>query len=157
MLHGLIRDPSTTEPLRCHPTWRLVLAWLGSIPPDIALGRVNIYHETIFAIVQSYDTLDRDRCRFESHREHVDLQYTISGAEIIDWAPRSMLQPDGDFSIEKDVGFWQPPAEPVTGLIQRPGCFAVFYPEDAHRPKVRIAASEPIRKLVVKIPVRLLE
>ena len=137
MLHGILTDPTTCEPLALHPTWRLALAWLKSLPGDIPIGRHNLLGESMFALVQEYETLPEDQCRFESHREHVDLQYTISGRERIDWAPRSCLQPDGAFEVEKDYGFWLPPPGPVTSLLNSRGRFAIFHPEDAHRPKVR--------------------
>ena len=156
MIHGSLHAPTTCEPLRLHPAWRLALAWLKGMPAEIPLGTHYLHGESIFAMVQEYDTLPADQCRFESHREHVDLQYTIAGREIIEWAPRGTLRPDGDFSVERDVGFWLPPEGPSTALVQVPGHFAVFYPEDAHRPKVRIPGHPHVRKLVIKVPVRLL-
>lgn len=156
MLHGFLDDPSTSEPLRMNPTWRLALSWLASIPSDIAVGRYNLYGQSMFALVQEYQTQPREQCRFESHREHVDLQFTLSGIESIDWCPRSQLKPDGDFSLDHDVGFWLPPTEPVTSLVQSPRRFAVFYPEDAHRPKVNTTTPEKVRKLVIKVPVKML-
>ena len=95
-------------------------------------------------------------CRFESHREHVDLQFTLTGVESIDWIPRSTLKQDGEFNLDHDVGFWLPPSEPVTTLIQFPRRFAVFYPEDAHRPKGRVPGTEKVRKLVIKVSVKML-
>ena len=154
MIHGHLDLQSTTEPLAIHPVWQRMLVWLRSLGKELPLGRVDI-EPGIFALVQRYTTQPREACRFESHRENVDLQYTFTGTEIIDWAPREQLQPDGPFSVEKDVGFWLSPQGPVTGLVQGPRHFAVFYPEDAHRPKVQyLPPGESVLKLVIKIPVQ---
>lgn len=136
-----------------HPVWRRALDWLRILPPDLALGTYELIGRDMFASVQEYETLDRAAARFESHREHVDLQYTISGTEAIDWCPRSELQPDGPF--ENDVQFWLPPVTPLATLVNSPGRFAIFYPGDAHRPKVRVGAGR-VRKLVIKIHLKLL-
>ncbi len=153
MLHGFLADPGTYDPLPTHPTWNRALEWLRVLPADIALGHYELAGPEMFASVQEYDTVDRAVARFESHREHVDLQYTIRGTEGIDWCPRSELEPTGPFA--NDVQFWLPPPAPWVTLVQSPGRFAVFYPSDAHRPKVSLGFG-PVRKLVIKIPLKLL-
>ena len=156
MLHAALHEPGTFEPWLVHPTWRRAIDWLRAMPSSIPLGIHEILGRDMFASVQEYETIPRAEARFESHRQHVDLQYTLEGAEIIDWAPRHTLQPDGEFDVEKDFGFWLPPAEPVTALLNAPGRFAIFFPADAHRPKVRAAGTDKVRKLVIKIRMELL-
>ena len=153
MLHGFLADPGTYDELLVHPTWARALEWLRVLPADIALGKHEIIGEDMFAAVQEYDPVDREAARFESHREHVDLQYTISGTEGIDWCPRIGLEPDGAFA--NDVQFWLPPTASFVTLIQSPGRFSVFYPSDAHRPKVDVGGGR-VRKLVIKVNLKLL-
>ena len=153
MLHGFLADPGTYNTLLVHPVWGRALEWLRVLPADIALGKHAIIGEDMYATVQEYDTVAREAARFESHREHVDLQYTISGTEGIDWCPRGELEPDGPFA--NDVQFWLPPATPLVTLIQSPGRFSVFYPSDAHRPKVDVGGGR-VRKLVIKVHLKLL-
>lgn len=153
MLHASLSDPGTYESLLVHPVWRQALGWLRALPADIPTGKHEILGKEMFASVMEYDTVSRDAARFESHREHVDLQYAISGTEGIDWCPRAELVPDGPFG--DDVQFWLPPATPITTLESSPGRFSVFYPSDAHRPKVRIQ-SVHVRKLVIKVHLKLL-
>lgn len=153
MLHASLHEPDSYEPFLGHPTWRRALDWLRALPSDIALGRHDILGPEMFASVQEYDTVDRTSGRFESHREHVDLQYTLAGVEGIDWCPRSELLPDGPFA--DDVQFWLPPTTRFATIVNSPGRFAIFYPGDAHRPKVD-AGPSPVRKLVIKVHLRLL-
>lgn len=153
MLHASLADPGTFETMLVHPVWSTAIGWLRALPTDIPTGKHEIIGKDMFASVMEYDTVPREAARFESHREHVDLQYTIGGTEGIDWCPRRELQPDGPFA--DDVQFWNPPAGPFTTIIACPGRFCVFYPDDAHRPKVRIVPGH-VRKLVIKVHTRLL-
>jgi YhcH/YjgK/YiaL family protein len=153
MLHAALHEPDSYEPLLRHPIWQRALGWLRALPTDLALGRHEILGPDMFASVQEYDTVDRAVARFESHREHVDLQYTLVGEEGIDWCPRSELQPNGPFA--NDVQFWLPPTTPFATLVNSPGRFAIFYPGDAHRPKVNVGPV-PVRKLVIKVHLNLL-
>lgn len=153
MLHGSLAEPGTYDTLLVHPAWRRALGWLRALPADISLGRHEIIGQDMFASVQEYETVERAAARFESHREHVDLQYTICGLDGIDWCPRGELEPDGPFA--NDVQFWLPPAAPVTTLVNSPGRFAIFYPSDAHRPKVNVGGGH-VRKLVIKVHLKLL-
>lgn len=153
MVHASLDSPGSYQSVICHPTWERALDWLRAMPVDIAVGKHEIVGQEMFASVMEYETVPREEARFESHREHVDLQYTIEGTEGIDWCPRDELRPDGPFG--NDVQFWLPPTAPLTTLVSCPGRFSVFFPEDAHRPQVRITSSR-VRKLVIKVNVKLL-
>ena len=58
--------------------------------PDIHLlsdGRVEIDGDRVFALVQRYETVMTDAPRFEYHRKYIDIQYIVSGEEVIGWVP----------------------------------------------------------------------
>ena len=151
MLHATLNDPGTWMTLLGHhQVWLRSLDWLQKLTPETPLGTYEISGAKWFAMVQTYETLQRDSCRFESHEEHIDIQYTISGSEVIDWVDRGMLQADGVFA--NDVQFWLPPLNGAySSLLQSPGRLAIFLPSDAHRPKVNNPQNVNIRKVVIKI------
>jgi biofilm protein TabA len=151
MLHASLHDSDTWKPfLNGHRVWYRSLEWLKALTPETPLGTYHIDGPKWYASVQTYDTIDRAVARFESHEEYIDIQYTIVGSEVIDWIDRSQLQPDGPFA--NDVQFWLPPDETrVTRLTQEAGRFSIFFPADAHRPKVRDPRFPAVRKVVVKI------
>ena len=155
MLHGTLTVPDTYGPLDAHPVWRQALDWVRALPSEAPLGEVELQGRDMFVSLQEYPTRARHEARFESHRTYVDLQFTLSGGEAIDWIPRETLQPDGPFT--GDVQFWLPPPEPFTVLALTAGRFAIFFPADAHRPQVRLTGYERVRKGVIKIHRRLLE
>ncbi len=95
-----------------------------------------------------------DEAPFEAHREFIDVQMTLDGAERIGWARRDALVPADLYDAEKDIQFFR--GEGLS-LDCTSGMFAVFFPEDAHQPCVAPERPEKIRKVVVKIHKSLLK
>ncbi|MGC8341186.1 YhcH/YjgK/YiaL family protein [Pantoea ananatis] len=88
----------------------------------------------------------------EAHRLHIDVQYLVTGEEVIGVATQPV-----DFAVhqpydpERDIIFYQHvPHETQVRML--PGTFAVFFPQDIHRPNCAVGTPGPIRKVVVKIP-----
>ena len=148
MIHGYLPAPGTYVGLERHPVWKAALDWLRAMPSNIAVGEYELRGREQYVSVQEYRTLRAAEARFESHERYVDLQYTLLGAEAIDWLPRSELLPDGPFA--NDVQFWLPPTGPLSQLVQTTGRFSIFYPDDAHRPKISVPGFPTVRKLVIK-------
>ena len=115
-------------------------------------GRYEIKGNDIYALVQSYRTDDRETKKLEGHKKHIDIQYIVSGKELIEWAPVSVLEVMEPYSVEKDVVFYHN-SECMSQLVLTPGMFAVFYPYDAHRPGCLLDKPEPVRKIVVKVKI----
>jgi YhcH/YjgK/YiaL family protein len=103
-----------------------------------------------YVLVQQYDTKPLAGARFEAHRRFIDIQYIASGAELIYYANLEALQAD-DYQPEKD---YQGLDGSGSALAMRAGDFAIFFPQDAHLPaRMTAAGPEPVKKVVVKIPV----
>lgn len=149
MIHGSIHERSLQVPVSNGEPWDGIFQWLLETAPDVELGRYELFGSHITATVMQYNTVPRAEARIESHQEFIDVQYTLEGEEFIDWHSRSTLIPDGPFEL--DVQFWRPPAFPGTTLLQAAGRFAVFFPADAHRPRIQVDQSGTIRKVVVKL------
>jgi YhcH/YjgK/YiaL family protein len=114
-------------------------------------GKHEIDGDEIYALIMSYDTEPEGARSFEAHRKHLDVQYLLSGREVIYWAPIEQLTPAGEYSQEKDILFLY--GEPRARLQLTPGSFAVFYPEDAHKPNCAWEDPQQVRKAVVKVRV----
>src|SRR5688572_28622405 len=149
MLLGHIDHPETHQHFLTHPVWQKALDWLkeNSNKPD---GEYEIEGRDLFAIVQTIEPQPRDKCIFEAHRNYIDLQYCISGGELIEWAPVETLTPKGEFLTEKDYGHYLAPAS-ATSLTLAPGTFGIFFPHDAHMPKISDGIHPTTKKVVVKI------
>lgn len=155
MIFGYRNDPHRNL-LLPGPVWAEVWQWIDRKASQIPDGIYPLRGDDLFVNVHGYTTLPPTEARFESHRRYVDLQYMIEGQEYIDCHPTGPLSADGSYDEDKDLLFHRP-AQPQISLPMTPGAFAVFYPEDAHRPKVHMDTPAPLRKLVVKIALPLLQ
>lgn len=105
------------------------------------------------ASVQRYTTSPAAELDFETHIDYFDVQYVVSGKEIISVVNAEGLVTKVPYDKGNDIEFYHEPA--FSGAVyMRPGDYVVLTPEDAHKP--RCAAGEPItvNKIVVKVPVK---
>ena len=92
--------------------------------------------------------------RFESHRDHIDIQVVLAGPERMQWARTADLTVDQPFTAEADIAFYATPERIAGEAVLHPDELAIFFPEDAHRPCCDPGAdSVAFRKLVFKVPV----
>ena len=86
--------------------------------------------------VDEYTPKPPEDCRFESHKHFIDIQYLISGEELIYTANISSLTPATEYDETHDVILYQDAANAQTVHLKA-GEFHVFYPQDAHKASVR--------------------
>ena len=101
-------------------------------------------------LVQKVTTKAWETSQLEAHREFLDIQYIISGKEMVGWAPLDTLTPADEFNTQKDKGMYTGDSTPVA--IKEGYCYVV-YPEDAHAPSVHIGEGGEVVKLVIKLKV----
>lgn len=127
-----------------------LFAWLAACRDVAPETKVEFLGDKLFARVLRQQTAPRDACRWETHREYVDLQYGLGGGEIIDWSPVAKLTPAVPHDDAKDVQFYEPAAQDVV-MPMGDGLFVFLFPADAHRPLVSDGRNREIHKVVVKI------
>ena len=125
------------------------LEFAANFDPETPDGKIEIDGANMYAVLNTYNTSPAEDLSFEAHRKHIDLQVLLSGVEDIDVSQDTddmeIIQP---YSDESDTALYDTP-ENWSTVVLSPGSFAVFYPDDAHRPGVGDGSS--VRKLVVKI------
>lgn len=119
---------------------------------NLKTGRININGNNVYALMQNYKTENIDSKNFESHIEYIDLQLVIKGREIIIWENISELTKSVEYNKERDVMFYKYENNGIK-LIMAENCFAIFYPQDAHLPKVIYENIMGVFKIVVKIKI----
>jgi YhcH/YjgK/YiaL family protein len=132
--------------------WDKALEWLSQTDlKDIAPGKYHIDGDDVYASVAESPTKDQDEVKWEAHRKYADIQYVISGKEKMGVAPVSAAIPTGDFDEQKDLGFFTVPEEHCTYYTATSAQFFIFFPDDAHRPGIRITGCDRNKKVVVKV------
>ncbi|MFW5883643.1 MAG: YhcH/YjgK/YiaL family protein [Verrucomicrobiota bacterium] len=155
MLYGKLDDLENYAALIAHPIWRRAFTWIQEMPAQPECKIHELDGERLFVNVMRYETVPVEEARFESHRRYIDLQYTIEGGEQIELAHSDSLQPDGAYDAERDLQFYLP--APATSRVDKQaGWFSIYFPQDAHRPKLADGRHDAIYKLVVKIDLGLL-
>ncbi len=131
------------------PSFAAALRYLAAF----ALGTPDGRHEVgdrVFALVQRYDTAPGAEKRFEAHRRQADVQFVATGRERILHASASALEVETPYDDAADVLFFRDPAA-SSSLLLGAGAFAIFFPDDAHKPGCMAGGREPVTKVVVKV------
>ena len=116
-------------------------------------GRVEIDGDRVFALVQRYETMMTDAPKFEFHQKYIDVQFIVSGEEVIGWAPVARMTITDAYDENKDICFGTVAKGTWTPVHLQAGQLAVLWPEDGHAPKLASNASLPVMKIVVKVAV----
>lgn len=158
MLNGIIGDPTSTLLRASHPVWQTSFAWIERYAFSQPHGIYDLGQPGWFVNLHSYVTVPEAGCRWENHEATVDLQFAIQGEELIEWSDLASLSGAGEYSVEKDVRFYASASATLGKLRLCPRQYSIFFPGEAHRPKIQIGdQGTELLKLVVKIPFHLLE
>ncbi len=119
---------------------------------DLPDGRYEIDGDKVYALVQSYLTLPIDEnAKYEAHRKYLDVQYIAAGVEMMGWTPLENMRITKEYQSEKDVCLGTCPADLATLTRVGAGVAAIFFPQDAHAPKLACGAPAQVKKIVVKV------
>ena len=137
------------------PNMRKALEYLKNVQPAaLQPGTVEIDGKNVYAMIQVYATnLPAAEVRLEAHRNYIEIQYVAAGEEAMGWAHIDALQNPTAYNPEKDVWYGTLPVSGMTLVQVMAGQAAVFFPEDAHAPKLAVAAPSNVLKIVVKVRV----
>ena len=83
----------------------------------------------------------------ESHFKHIDVQYIISGSELIGLATKTTQKPVKE-DKENDYALYD---DEFTFTVFEQGMFGIFFPDDLHLPCIQVNEPEKVKKVVVKI------
>lgn len=121
---------------------------------DVADEKFVIDEDKIFGFVTTVETEEVSARRPESHKRHIDIQFLMEGREKIGYIRKNDdLKVVSDLLEEKDNCFYDGSIDGEVFLDLKPGDFAVFFPDDVHRPQCVASESNTIRKAVIKIRV----
>jgi YhcH/YjgK/YiaL family protein len=117
---------------------------------DIKPGKYPIDGDNVFASVTYAPSKEFEHSAWESHRRYIDLQYVIKGKEKIGIAPLSEATVIKPYNETKDGANYDAAGK---YYIATPKEFFLFFPGDVHRPNIKVAGYDTVKKLVIKIRV----
>ncbi len=138
-----------------HPEFLRAFRIILQTPKDEPGGATEF--DGIKRMVQSYTTRPASEKRMEAHEKYIDIQYVESGEEKFFFGDKSQFKVTEPYNAEKDVEFYdsadfEKSATAEVSML-RAGEFAVFFPDDAHKPSLHTTGEHNVRKILLKIPV----
>ncbi|BCU53539.1 YhcH/YjgK/YiaL family protein [Enterobacter kobei] len=149
MLFGHIAQPN---PCRLPAAIETALEFLRTtdfraLPP----GVVEIDGKNIYAQIIDLTTRPEEEIRPEVHRQYLDIQFLAWGEEKIGLAIDTGNNVISESLLtERDIIFYHD-SQNEFFFDMVPGSYAIFFPQDVHRPGCNKLRSTPIRKIVVKV------
>ncbi len=128
-------------------------AFLEQLPANAAEGRHAIDGDAVYAMVQRYRTRPVAEMQLEAHRRYIDIQYLLSGREVIHWAALAGLaEPRKPYDAATDAALYATTPD-MTPVQLQAGQFAILFPDDAHAPCCAWGDPAEVLKVVVKVEV----
>lgn len=118
----------------------------GKTAADCGFGSKG---DDIFAFYTTYEN-EKNPPVFEVHKNYIDIQYIVSGKEMFGWKTKPDF-PEELYNPEKDCALFS--EDDYGSFTLGAGEFAIFYPTDAHAPKMKNVGGGKIEKIVVKVKV----
>lgn len=113
-------------------------------------GKYFVEGEALFAIVQEYETKSDADAKLEAHKKYIDVQYVVSGEELIGLSSLQGQAPCKEYDAENDYALYD---EPCSFIKLSKGQFAILFPQDLHKPGIKISTPEKVKKVVMKVAV----
>lgn len=116
-------------------------------------GKKIVVDDDFYYMVQCYNTKEEANCKLESHRKYVDIQYMVEGKEAFNIIDISRVKQTCEYNQEKDIVFYELPKEMAKFTLSS-GNYITLYPNDAHRPGMKIGESKEVLKVVGKVKIK---
>ncbi len=127
--------------------WDAAFAFLRDHDLDtMKPGRYPIIGEQVFATISEAPSHKKEEVKWESHRDYIDLHYIIKGKEMIgvaDTSTATIIKPYTPDVINYTAG--------GKYYTAGQGEFFLFFPNDAHRPTIKVEGYDVVKKIVIKI------
>ena len=111
-----------------------------------------VLDENCFVLEQAYITKDKKDCLYESHKKYIDIQYMFEGDEIMEVENINNLEISKEYDVTLDYAKYLQ-SKKSSSLLIKENEMAIFYPNDAHMPCMKIDENKKIIKVVFKIAV----
>jgi len=155
-LHGLALQPHESvnkeefaRQYKAHTAWwDTAFLFLKSHDlVNLPNGKYLLAGDSVYVAVTEGPLKEFDQTKWEGHRKYIDVQYVARGKEKIGVAPVASATVVNPYNAEKDVANFTAGGK---FYIAEPSHFFIFFPQDAHRPSIKVDDGTE-KKIVVKV------
>jgi YhcH/YjgK/YiaL family protein len=111
-------------------------------------GRYEIDDDRLVMNVFEFESTNTNECRLEGHRKYIDLQYWVTGSELMGHEILNSQPVLDPYNEKTDCAFYNCIAS-YSRLL--PGMFVIYFPSDLHTAVVDPLSNERVKKVVFKI------
>ncbi|MGB2128618.1 MAG: YhcH/YjgK/YiaL family protein [Flavicella sp.] len=135
---------------KIHPDFSKVFEFIANNNLfTIENGKYTISGENVFAVVMEYTTQEVSKCKTESHKKYIDIQYMIHGEEEIGFTTLHNQVPITPYNDDGDYMFYN--VENLDILTLKENHFTIFFEDDIHQTMRQIVRPKKLKKVVFKI------
>ncbi len=137
-----------------HPRFREAFDFIKkAIADDLPAGKYEIDGKELWASVQEYTSKLEAEAKAEAHKNYIDIQFIVSGIEVIEGFDIARATPKSEYNDVKDVMFYEDDANAVKGILNTDE-YGIFFPNDVHKPGMCLNGNQAtVKKIVVKVKV----
>ncbi len=133
---------------KAHPLFEKAFGFIEEYlqnPKEV--GQYPICGDDLFAKVMDYET--RSEGLYEVHNKYIDIQFIARGAERVFYGNRCDFT-ETEYHEDGDYMFLEEDKQRLVFDLQQ-GEFAIFFPEDAHKPSMDTDTKNQVVKVVLKV------
>ena len=129
--------------------WDLAFKYLKETNLEtVAPGKYSLDEGNVSVSVTEGPDKPFEKTNWESHQKMIDIQYIVKGKEKIGVAPLSKTTITNPYEEKKDVANYKAEGK---FYVAEPGVMYIFFPNDAHRPSIKVDGYDVVKKVVIKV------
>lgn len=150
MIADIIKNSHLYEPIS--PRIKRALEYISATDfSKMEPGRYELDGSNLFVLVQAYNSIPKEQGKWECHKNYIDIQYICEGVEMIGCNNTGKMKVTTEYNPDKDIAFLSGEGDYVTFSK---GSYGIFFPDDAHQPKIAPGdLPGAVKKVVVKIKI----
>ena len=135
-----------------HPNFKEAFDFIKkALDENLEAGKYEIDGKELWASVQEYTSKLENDAKAEAHKNYIDIQYIVSGTEVIEGFDISYATPKSEYNDVKDVMFYEDFANAGKGILNA-NEYGIFFPHDVHKPGMCLnGKQDTVKKIVVKV------
>lgn len=137
-----------------HPRFKEAFDFVKkAIAENTPAGKYDIDGKELWASVQEYTSKLETEAKAEAHKNYIDIQFIVSGVEVIEGFDIARATPKSEYNDVKDVMFYEDDYNATKGILSA-GEYGIFFPNDVHKPGMCLNGNQDtVKKIVVKVKV----